>query len=132
MGDKVALLVRRKHMAVPPYRFVQFNAAGTQTRDLRFFDHGDSIHDGLCQGWLGFGGPHFFGQPQGELVIRVGAPHPALGWAGLPIAITLAASQPLEPPHSGAVKNFAAALDWFGTSARQSYASLRFVAPEGG
>lgn len=119
--DKVALLVRRKNMAVPPHRFVQFNAAGTQTRDLRFFDHGDSIHDGLCQGWLGFGDPHFSGQPQGELVIRVGATHPALAWAGLPIAITLAASQPLEPPRSGAVKYFAAALDWFGTSARQSY-----------
>ncbi|HQU69087.1 MAG TPA: DEAD/DEAH box helicase [Albidovulum sp.] len=119
--DKVALLVRRKHMAVPPHRFVQFNAVGTQTRDLRFFDHGDSIHDGLCQGWLGFGGPNFSVQPQGELVIRVGETHPALAWNGQPIVVTLAASHPLQSPHSGVAKEFAAALDWFGATARQSY-----------
>lgn len=119
--DKMALLLRRKHVAVPPHRFVQFNAAGTQTRDLRFFDHGDSIHDGLCQGWLGFGGPHFSNQLRSELIVRVGATHPALAWAGLPIVISLAASQPLALPHASAANDFAAALDWFGTSARQSY-----------
>jgi hypothetical protein len=119
--DKVALLVRRKHMAVPPHRVVQFNAAGTQTRDLRFFDHGDSIHDGLCQGWLGFGGPNFSVQPQGELVIRVGATHPALAWDGQPIVFTLAASHPLQSPQSGVAKEYVAALDWFGATARQSY-----------
>ena len=119
--DKAALLVRRKHLSEPPHRVVQFNAAGTQTRDLRFFDHGDSIHDGLRRGWLGFGGPQFAGHPLGELVVKVGTTHPALTWAGLPIIITLAASQPPDPPPLGATKDFVAALDWFGVSARQSY-----------
>jgi len=119
--SKVALLLRRKHLAVPPYRVVQFSTAGSQTRDLRFFDHGDSIHDGLCKGWLGFGSPLFACLPQGELVVKVGASHPALEWRERLLLLTIAASRPPEPLSPGTMQDFASALDWFSASARQSY-----------
>lgn len=119
--DKVALLIHRRHLSVPPIRTVQASSGGGTPHDLRFFEHGDAIHDGLCQGWLDFGLPVFGDGMQGEIVVKVGDGHPALALGGRPVAMTIAVTRLRAPPPPINNSDFGAALDWFPQTARDSY-----------
>jgi len=95
-ADGMYFLVKRRDMSVPPARTVLVNAGESTPRPLQFYDHGATVHDQLCQGWLNFGVPRFSAASQREIVVRVGTGHPALEFNGRPILLS-AISRQISP-----------------------------------
>ncbi|TAZ73775.1 hypothetical protein ELH70_14440 [Rhizobium ruizarguesonis] len=120
-SEAVHFLIKRHEMAVPPARTVIANAGEVTPRPIQFFDHGATLHDQLCQGWIDFGGTHFSESPKRELLIRVGNGHPALAFNGRPILISGMLRKQLTRPSREIPVALSEALGRFSKSGAATY-----------
>lgn len=93
--DKLPILINRRKMTTPPSRAVLMSKADKSETPLRFFDHGEPLHDELVRRWVDFGMPRFRSPPDGEILVKVTRNHPALNWAGRTILLSAATGEPI-------------------------------------
>lgn len=110
--DKLPILINRRTMTTPPSRAVLMNGADKSETPLRFFDHGEPLHDELVRRWFDFGMPHFQSPPDGEILVKVMRDHPALHWEGRTILLSVAIGEPIVATPSDIPDGFSKARDF--------------------
>ena len=99
--DKLPILINRRKMTSPPSRTVLMNDADKSETPLRFFDHGEVLHDELVRRWLEFGAPRFQSSPDGEILVKVNSEHPALAWEGRTIVLSIGCGESITAASTG-------------------------------
>lgn len=77
MTDHSPFIIERRHLSSPPRTKVITDEGEEDGRLLRFFDHGDTIHDDLVHGFIKLCDANFrSGLSTQEISVRVAAEHP--------------------------------------------------------
>lgn len=95
MTDHAVFQFERRRLTSPPLRKVTTDAGEPDGRLLRFFDHGEVIHDDLIEGYRNLCSKHFgaAGSPP-VVTVRLGEGHPALQFASRPVLLSVGYADP--------------------------------------
>jgi ATP-dependent helicase HepA len=95
MTDHAAFLVERRRLSSPPRTTVITDDGEQDGRLLRFFDHGESIHDDIVTGFRKLCDAQFqAGISNHELRVRIAEGHPALAFATKTLLLSVGYAEP--------------------------------------